>query len=443
MSEGAPRLATDEKRAAPIVGSSRIRRPGRRRQLSLALFVILVVGGVVVGGYGLLAPRNEISTISGYSITAVTQRTLQDTVELGGTVTARHSATVTAPEQGIIAHLHVSEGDWVTAGQLVAELDSDALRDSIASLERRLERSARELDRFLLQHEYSLSRFERQARNLVETRDDAVAKLREVEELAAFGSAPLAELREAERRVSEAARAIDNHEADVAEAIALHALARQNHEDDIAYTREELATLERRLSATRIIAPLTGRVVTVSAVARTAGTSLSQHQTILQIADTRDPLIESQIEEQYVSRIEVERPVVVDIGGTRLHGAIERIGQIAAVRSDGGAPVVEIDVRVDLDGGEILPGSSALIEVLIGEIQGALVLPRGPYLTSGNRRYLYRVDGDSATRVEVEYGTITSSWVQIISGVEEEDRIITSTYSGYIDQLKVTLGGTR
>ena len=443
MSESAPRLASNDKRAIPIVSSQRIRRPGRKRQLGLALFAVLIVGAVIIGGYVWLAPKNETITITGYSIAAVTERTLQNSVELGGTVTARRNATVTAPEQGVVAHLHVSEGEWVTAGRLLAELDSEVLRDSIASLERDFERSSREYDRFLLQHEYSVSRYDRRARTLVDTREDALAKLREVEELTAIGSAPPAELREAERRVSEAIRAIDDHAADVAEAMALHALTRQNYEDDIAFTREELAALERRLAATRITAPLSGRVVTISAAARTSGELLSQHQTILQIADTRDPLVETQIDEQYVSRIDIGRPVAVEIGGSRLEGTIERIGRLAAVPSDGGAPVVEIDVQIDLDDGEILPGSSALVEVLIGEIQGALVLPRGPYLTTGNRRYLYRIDGDSATRLEVEYGTITSSWVQIVSGVEEGDRVITSSYSGYIDEQTVILGGNR
>jgi HlyD family secretion protein len=443
MSESAPRLTSNEKRTIPIVSSRRVRRPGRKRQLGLALFAVLVVAGIVAGGYMWFAPKNDTITIAGYSIASVTQRTLQNSVELGGTVTARRNATVTAPEQGVVARLHASEGEWVTAGQLLAELDSDALRNSIASLERSLERSARDYGRFLLQHEYSVSRQDRQARNLMQTREDALAKVREVEELTAIGSAPLAELRDAERRLSEAIRAIDNHEADVAEAMALHALTRQNYEDDIAFTREELATLQGRLAATRVTAPLTGRVVAVSAAARTSGEQLSQNQTILQIADTRDPVVQTQIEEQYVSRIEIGGAVAVEIAGRRMQGTIERIGQLAAAPSDGGAPVVEIDVRIDLDGGEILPGSSALVEVLVGEVQGALVLPRGPYLTTGNRRYLYRVDGDSATRVEVEYGTITSSWVQIVSGVEAGDRVITSSYSGYIDQQTVILGGNR
>ena len=84
-----------------------------------------------------------------------------------------------------------------------------------------------------------------------------------------------------------------------------------------------------------------------------------------------------------------------------------------------------------------------LVEILIGEIADAVVLPRGPYLTSGNRRYLYRVDGETATRVDVEYGEITDEYVQVISGVQPGDRIITSSYQNYIDHQSIEVGEDR
>jgi HlyD family secretion protein len=80
--------------------------------------------------------------------------------------------------------------------------------------------------------------------------------------------------------------------------------------------------------------------------------------------------------------------------------------------------------------------------VLIGETPDAMVLPRGQYLTSGNRRYLYRVEGETATRIPFEYGTITDSYVQIVSGVAPGDVIITSTYQNFIDYPTIELGET-
>ena len=84
-----------------------------------------------------------------------------------------------------------------------------------------------------------------------------------------------------------------------------------------------------------------------------------------------------------------------------------------------------------------------LVEILIGEIADAVVLPRGQYLSSGNRRYLYRIDGGIATRIGVEYGEITDEYVQVVSGVQAGDRIITSSYQNYIDYQTIELGEDR
>ena len=83
---------SSDKRKGPIVqdpGGRRartagdrggVRRAGSRRQARIAVFVILFVGAVIVGGYYLLVPHDRAPTISGYSTAPVTIRTLQDTV---------------------------------------------------------------------------------------------------------------------------------------------------------------------------------------------------------------------------------------------------------------------------------------------------------------------------------------------------------------------------
>ena len=46
-----------------------------------------------------------------------------------------------------------------------------------------------------------------------------------------------------------------------------------------------------------------------------------------------------------------------------------------------------------------------------------------------------------ATRIEVTYGTVTNSSVQILTGVQPGDQIITSSYTNFIDHKTVQLGG--
>ena len=66
--------------------------------------------------------------------------------------------------------------------------------------------------------------------------------------------------------------------------------------------------------------------------------------------------------------ISVGQPVAVEISGTRVAGAIERIGLTAQSASDGGTPTVELDIAIDVGDAEIISGTSTIVEVLIGEI---------------------------------------------------------------------------
>lgn len=430
------------KRSTPIVGETRVRRAGSRRQGVLALFAVAVIAVLVVVGYVLFVPRDEAVLLTEYTIAQVTVETLQDTVELGGTVTARRMATVTSPEQGVVESLLVAEGDWVNEGDLLAVVDAEPLRDALTSSERALERALRDYDRLLLEHRYRMAALERTEARLREQIADAEDDLAETRELVGIGSASRSELETAEKRVEDARASLEDHLATIEETVALHELTRANVDDDIAGLREEIVDLEERLMETRVRAPISGRVVSIADAATTAGAILNQFATILTLADTRDPLVESAIEEQYVAAIEPGRPVAIEVAGQRYLGAIERIGQVASAASDGGTPTVEIDVGLETDL-ELIPGSSALVEVLLGEISGAFVLPRGPYLTSGNRRYVYRVEGDVALRTEVQYGAVTDDRVQVVAGLSPGDRVITSSYQSFIDVTTVTLGGTQ
>lgn len=441
MSEGELHQIRVDRKDAPIVGNQRVRRSGARRQAVIALFVVVFAGGVMTAGYFIFVPGESELTVTDYTAATVQVETLLDAVEIGGSVAARTTATVTTPEEGFMERLFVNEGDWVEEGALVARIDARDLADELESLERSLERSERELDRFLLEHEYAMRRSERTRSDLEEALEEARADLVEIRELRQIGSASRSEVEEAEGAVRRAEDALSDHDADAEEAVALHELSLVTYEDDIDATRESIVDLRDRMEETAITAPISGRVLSVSEDATVAGELLQQYETVLQLGDTRDPLVESEIEEQYVSLIDIGQPVAVEIGGERYEGAIGRIGQTASSSSDGGTPTVEIDISIAAEAGEILPGTSALVEVLIGQIDDALVLPRGPYLTSGNRRYLFRVDGTRAERIEVEYGSVTDEHVQVLSGVEAGDRIITSSYQNYVDRKNVTLGG--
>lgn len=451
MPDSAETTRGAERRFEPIVqenerrrsGHGKVRRSGRKAQARIAVVVLFALGGVVGVAYIAFMRPEPPYVLTDYDVATATITTIEDSIELSGTVAARAEADVTAPEQGYLDRLLVAEGSAVAKGQPVLILDAAQLKDELESLERSLESSQREYDRVLLQREYEVARSQRSLANLREAVMAAEEDLIETQELLDVGAATRAEVADAEDRVENAQEAVEDLEAEIEESAALHELSVANYEDTLAVTEAEIVDVRERLAETTVTAPISGTVISLADTLSVAGAVIKQYDTLMSIADTRRPLVLTEIEEQYVPYVEVGRLVAVEISSGAYIGTIERIGLVASTTSDGGTPTVELDVGIDDESVSVLPGGSAAVTILLGETPDALVLPRGSYLTTGNRRYVYRIEGDQAIRTEVTYGVVKDQSVQILSGLEAGDRIISSGYQNFIDEDVIELGGQR
>jgi HlyD family secretion protein len=439
-----PSISTPDKHRQAIIqssGSRKVRRPGSRRQLWIIIFVFVVIAVAIAIAYLLIRPENEGYSLRDYSTAAVEVRTIQDDLQLGGTVRVRTLATIKAPVSGILDSLAVDVGDWVTPGQRVAVLDAEGLHDAYEAQERNLVQSTRGHESMLLSREQAKLNSAQARRQLAADLEEAKEALVDAQELRKLGTVTSTALQDAESLVKGVQNALDDHDANADIAEKLHELARQNSEDNLEVIRADIADLEEQLEETEITPAIEGRVVWTIDIITAVGEPIAQDTPIMQIADTRDPFVETVIEEQYISDIALGQEAAVTISGQEFTGFIERIGLLATTPADGGAPTVDLDLSVAAENIEVIPGSTALAELVVGVVPDALVLPRGPFLSTGNHLYLYRIDGTTAVRTQVTFGAVTEQYVEIVSGVSAGDEIITSSYQNYIDFESIDLGG--
>jgi HlyD family secretion protein len=439
-----PSISTPGKHREAIIQSSgtrRVRRPGSRRQLRIIGFVFLIITAAIAGAYFLLRPKDETYLLRDYAAAIVEVQTIQDDLQLGGTVRARTEATVRAPVTGILESLAADVGDWVTPGQIVAILDAEALQEAYENLQQNLVQSNRAHESLLLAREQAKLISARVREDLEAALQEAKESLEDARELQKIGTITPAALKDAEDLVEAAQGALEDHDEDEVIAEKFHQIEKLNSEDNLEAIRKSIADIEEQLEETTITSPMEGRVVWTIDSITAIGNKINENEVIMQVADTRDPFVETVIEEQYVSDIALGQEVVVTISGQIVTGAIERIGLLAVIPSAGGAPEVDLDLSVEVENFEALPGGTALAELVVGVVPDALVLPRGPFLSTGNHLYLYKIDGNTAVRTEATFGAVTEQFVEIIAGVSAGDEIITSSYQNYIDFEIIDLGG--
>jgi HlyD family secretion protein len=419
----------------------RVRRPGSKRQLRIVVWIFAVIAAAVGVSYFLLRPQADTFTLRDYTAKVVEIRTIQDYIQLGATVRARTEVTLRAPAAGILASINVDVGDWVKPGQVVAILDSENLHEALQEARSSLAQSSRNHANLLLTREQAVLIGSRQRANLVEILEQELTDLRDAEQLHKLGTITLGALENAKNGVESARKSLIEHDEDSDIATRFYELSRQGSDDSLATIRNIIVDLEQQVAETRMTASIKGQVVWTIDIIESVGGKVNENTPILQLADTRDPFIETVIEEQYASEISIGQEVAATIMGRRFPGYIERIGLLAVTSASGGAPQVDLDIRVEVSDIEVIPGSTALVEIIVGVVPDAFVLPRGPFLSTGNNLYLYKIAGLTAIRTRATFGAITEQYVEVASGVTVGDEIIISSYQNYIDFKSIILGG--
>ena len=143
--------------------------------------------------------------------------------------------------------------------------------------------------------------------------------------------------------------------------------------------------------------------------------------------------------ENRIGEVRVGNPVAITIGDTVSAGKVTSISSSATSSSSSSTSTV----RVVSDFAEVpsnaIVGGSVSAEIEVGVIQNALTLPRGPYLSSGNYSAAYVIDGDTAEKKTAAFGVTDGNAIQVLSGLKEGDRVITSAYQEFIHLARINL----
>ena len=183
------------------------------------------------------------------------------------------------------------------------------------------------------------------------------------------------------------------------------------------------ARLQRNLSAVRgsldaltIRAPMAGRLTNFPLQ---PGQTLAPGDPAGQIDSEGDWKLEAEVDEYYLGRVEIGQTA------TTSDGAKLTVSKVLPTVADGRFRVELTFVtmpRQDLNRGQTLD-----VRITLGAAKQALIAPVGAWLTDGgSSAFVIDPDGDHARRVPVKIGRRNPRQVEILSGLEPGQRIITS-----------------
>ncbi len=355
----------------------------------------------------------------------VERRELIDAVKASGRVEPVARVAVMSRASGIIKSLHVEEGDSVSVGQVLAELDREQLqaqlaqdRADLASASARVAAAeARIQEAQVRLEDPELAFLEREVARLKELRQEGSVSLRDADE--------------AERQLATAQFRVRLVEA----SIPVLSAALEGARADLDAAQASLDRSETAMIEATVRCPIDGIVLVrdtevgdgVSSIL-TAGGNATQ---LMTLGDLSRMHIEARVDEVDLGRIRLDMPVLITVDahrGQTLEGHVERIAPAGSVDQNG-IVTFEVRVLIDDDKGLLKPDMTSDIQLVLARKEAVLTLPQRTLTRDADGHWIaQRVtsSGPSSTieNVRVELGLSDGLITEITSGLDEGDRIL-------------------
>ena len=215
-------------------------------------------------------------------------------------------------------------------------------------------------------------------------------------------------------------------------------------ETEINERRTQLEIAEEELENRTMKADISGEVVQLDLE---AGDEASPGETVIRILDETGYLVDLNIDEGDSRLVAVDQVAEIEIPAIpdRIYeGVVSQVKRVTEVVNN--VVVVPAEVRIDGNSSDFRPGYSVDVEIIVESVADAIRVPVTAIFSDGEQSYAVLVDDEGkAEAVSVEVGLSDGLQIEVISGLEEEDRILVNAYqysqrAGRDDSLNVQFG---
>ena len=400
---------------------------------------ILIAGGaaallLIILIFWLFAPRSDSVSVTRdrLTIAPVERGVFEDFLPLRARVTPLVTVYLDAVEGGQVQKKLVEDGAQVVQGQLLAVLSNAELQ--LSTLEKQAE------------VEQQLNNMRSQELALLNTRNANLRDLNQAETDLAKAKRqydlykPLAEkgfvssktfndarddLEYQSNRLRILRQSIAQNEALQSSQLAQLRAASGSLNSSMGVARDSLGQLNIR-------APVTGQL---SGFDIQLGQSLQQGERVGQIDSAGGDKLQADVDEFYLGRVAVGQTASADIDGKTYRLKVAKV--YPQVRNG------QFQIDLLFDGPEprsMQRGQTVQAKLTLGDASKALLVPNGAFFNDTGGSWIFVVDkgGNGATKRTVQLGRRNSDFIEVLSGLQPGDRVITSSYSGLTDKARLT-----
>ncbi len=202
----------------------------------------------------------------------------------------------------------------------------------------------------------------------------------------------------------------------------------------IELAKAQVKKAEVDLENTYIRAPFDGTVLSKNAdvgeIVSPLGASATSRSAVVTIADMSSLQVEADVSESNIERIKPDQNTEISLDA---YSNIRYPGYVAKIvpTADRSKATVMVKVAFKKYDSKVLPEMSA--KVLFLDVESGknmvqqkpmLVVPKTSVVTRSGNKFVYKVKNNKAVEVKVTTGKTSGSYIEILSGIQEDDKVI-------------------
>ncbi|MGR3808092.1 membrane fusion protein, macrolide-specific efflux system [Pasteurella testudinis DSM 23072] len=363
----------------------------------------VVVLAALFGGYHYLQNSDGENRQTTYMTENVNRTSLSDSVIATGTVRSNNRVQVGAQVSGQLTKIHVSLGQKVKKGDLIAEIDSknqdNALSTALSQLSSyQAQLKAAQANLTAMQSSYN--RINRLYQQKSATQDSL--------------ESARVNLANAQSNVSQLESSIQQAEISV-------------------------ATAQTNLGYTQILAPIDGTIISIPVSEGQTVNSNQATPTIVQIADLSKMLIKAEISEGDITKVKAGMKVrftTLAEPDEVYHATISSIdpalttltdNEYSESSSDSSAVYFYANILVDNPQEKLRIGMTTQNTITIADVENALTVPTMTIQKVGDKYQVRVLTADNKTEIrDIEIGISDDINTQVLSGLQQGDKVISA-----------------
>jgi HlyD family secretion protein len=386
----------------------------------LIALALLVVFGAASGFYFLAGRQSQPP----FTLTKATLHEMQVTVSTNGTIEPADRSEVYAPVDGFVISIPKKEGSEILRGQLLLELNSEQVRNTLAEANAAL--LAAKLQARVVETGPSK-----------EELTELDASIAENEMQLDQQSKDLAAEKALKDKGASTQMAVDNlqKQCDLL-ALKASALKQKKQNLETRYSAEEkewqkarvnelagqVESLRGQLLAESILAPQSGRIYSVQVK---KGSYVNKGQLLAQIYKPGKVQLRAYVDEPDLGRIRKGQQVRIEWDGRpnqEWTGQVEKPAeQVVAMNN---RSVGEVLCSIEGEPAELIPNLNVRIQITTELKRDALVVPRSAVFNHEGKPSVVLAAGTAAVVKPVELGLVNSEEDEILHGIKDGDTVV-------------------